>query len=280
MCNRAVWLALICVCIGAGVTCVDAQTNKGKVLVVFSSEHNLTLKDGKKHPTGFFMNEFGVPVKALIDAGYEPVFADPEGNAPTMDAISEKEHFFRDDAEYKKVKSMIEGLDGLKHPETLSKVAAGNLDQYAAVFVPGGHAPMENLWYQPALGKILTYMHAHNKPTALICHGPIALLAAAKDPKPLVASVEQKTAAPKIEWPYNGYHMTVFSDAEEKNNEPGALGGYMKFWPEDALKAAGAEVSVDPPSHAHVVQDRELITGQNPSSDNELAEALLKALQK
>jgi putative intracellular protease/amidase len=137
---------------------------------------------------------------------------------------------------------------------------------------------MEDLWKDPSLGKILRHFHEKKLPTALICHGPIALLSALAAPIALATSVEKKTAAPKGEWLYSGYNMTVFSDAEEKKNEPDKLGGYMKFYPQDALTAAGGKVTASPPYQSHVVQDRELITGQNPASDKKLAATLLSAL--
>lgn len=258
------------------------QASKGKVLVLVSSSSVLSLKDGVKHPTGFFLNELGVPLKALVDAGYEPVFMDPLGNEPSMDTVSDKPRFFGHDLkEYDAIKSFVEKLPGLNHPKKISELAATDLSQYAGLFAPGGHAPMEDLWKQPALGKILRYFHEHKKPTALICHGPIALLAAAEHPESIVAQVEKSPAKAKSvgKWTYAGYRMTVFSNAEEKPNEgKGALGGYMFFYPEDALRAAGAELKIAPPGQGHVEVDRELITGQNPNSDKELAEKFLQAL--
>jgi putative intracellular protease/amidase len=42
-------------------------------------------------------------------------------------------------------------------------------------YVPGGHAPMQDLLADPALGRLLRAFHAEGKTTALVCHGPIAL---------------------------------------------------------------------------------------------------------
>ncbi|RYZ93003.1 MAG: type 1 glutamine amidotransferase domain-containing protein, partial [Moraxellaceae bacterium] len=49
-----------------------AVDKKGNVLVVVSSLSEISLQDGKTYPTGYFLNELAIPVKALIDAGYEP----------------------------------------------------------------------------------------------------------------------------------------------------------------------------------------------------------------
>lgn len=53
----------------------------------------------------------------------------------------------------------------------------------------------------------------------------------------------------------------------------------MPFHVEQALQIAGGKMRVDGMYGSHVVHDRELITGQNPASDLELAKELDKSLQ-
>ncbi len=48
-----------------------------KILVITSSADTLTLKDGRKEPIGYYLNELVVPVRAALDAGYEMVLATP-----------------------------------------------------------------------------------------------------------------------------------------------------------------------------------------------------------
>ena len=76
-------------------------------------------------------------------------------------------------------------------------------------------------------------------------------------------------------WIYSGYKMTIFSTAEEQQREPQEIGGKVLFYPDFALRTAGGDVSVLAPWKSYALQDRELISGQNPFSD----EALLKLLQ-
>lgn len=54
----------------------------------------------------------------------------------------------------------------------------------------------------------------------------------------------------------------------------------MPFHVEQALQIAGGRMQEETMYGSHVVQDRELITGQNPASDIALAQALDKALEK
>jgi len=82
-------------------------------------------------------------------------------------------------------------------------------------------------------------------------------------------------------WQYAGYKMTVFTASEEIPIEEQFLHGKIYFTMPDALGAAGAEVSrsaVD--FEPYVVEDRELITGQNPRSDHPIAAKLIAALDR
>ena len=71
----------------------------------------------------------------------------------------------------------------------------------------------------------------------------------------------------------------ALSDAEEWPGEV-AKGTEMPFHLEQALQLAGGKIQVQGMNQSQVVKDRELITGQNPASDLELAKALEKALKK
>jgi putative intracellular protease/amidase len=81
-------------------------------------------------------------------------------------------------------------------------------------------------------------------------------------------------------WIYSGYKMTIFSTAEEQQREPLEIGGKVLFYPDFALSTAGGDVSVLAPWTSYVIQDRELISGQNPFSDQALLNLLLPALNK
>src|SRR5262245_47708600 len=168
---------------------------------------------------------------------------------------------------------------------TLRSVIDEGLDQYAAFFTPGGQAPVVDLMQDPELGTILRHFHDRKKPTAFLCHGPIASLAAMSNARQfraaLIAGDKAKASELAKGWPYAGYKMTVFSATEEKVIEDKILHAKLYFNMPEALRAAGADVSTgavdfDP----YVIEDRELITGQNPRSDKPIAAKLLQTLQR
>src|SRR6201999_2436573 len=172
---------------------------------------------------GYSLNELAPPLAALIKAGYTPVFASPHGDAPTMDASSNDAKFFgNDNTKRMETLRFIDSFEGLRHPLKLSDVA-GHTQDYAGVFVPGGHAPMVDLVKDKDLGRILVSFHTTNRPTALICHGPKALLStlpqSAQFDKALNAGQTDALPALAQGWPYAGYKIAVCSKSEEKQIE-------------------------------------------------------------
>ncbi len=262
------------------------MTTKGKVLVLVSSGHGLPLKDGKVYSAaGYYLNELTVPVRALMEEAYEITFANPKGNTPQMDVHSAVADFFGgNDAELQDYLQFRDTLTGLKNPTRISDVIASDLDQYDAVFVPGGHGPMMDLLDDPDAGSVLRHFHKTSKPTAVLCHGGISLLAALPNSTEVVAALSAGDAAGAHAraqgWIYSGYKMTVFSTAEEQQREPLEIGGKVLFYPDFALRTAGADVSVLAPWQSYVLQDREVISGQNPFSDQALLKLLLPALDR
>ena len=262
----------------------QSQT-KGKVLVLVSSGHGLPLQDGKVYTSaGYYLNELTVPVRVLMNNGYEITFANPKGNTPVLDVNSATAAFF--DGDESKLQDYLhfrDSLIGLKNPARISDVIASGLDQYDAVFVPGGHGPMIDLLDDTDVGTVMRYFHKTSKPTAVLCHGPISLLAALPNAMEVVDALKAGDAdgvrAKSKDWIYAGYKMTIFSTDEEQQREPTQIGGKVLFYPDYALQLAGGDVSVVAPWKSYVLQDRELISGQNPFSDKALVDLLLRELK-
>jgi putative intracellular protease/amidase len=259
--------------------------SKGKVLVVMSSANALALKDGKTYSTGYYLNEFVIPYRKLVEAGYEPVIANPKGDLPVMDANSNNAMFFGgDDAARADALKFAQGLELLKHPKTLASVVAEGAQGYVGLFIPGGHAPMVDLLKDKNLGKTLTSFHDTGRPTGIVCHGPIVLLSALPNPDAFIASMiagDGKASSLNAGWPYAGYRLTVFSTGEEQALEgPSGLGGNVQYYPVNALAEAGARVETIANWHPNVVVDRELITGQQPMSAPAFGDALVAKLNE
>jgi putative intracellular protease/amidase len=153
-------------------------------------------------------------------------------------------------------------LPGLQHPGNLTALTDGEILDFDAVFIPGGHGSMVDFADNADIGRVLQLMNAAGKTIAALCHGPAALL-----------------SAPKADgaWMFDGYRMTAFTDEEEDQTKAGKIG--MPWYLEAAVKNRGAIFDDgDAAWVSHVVADRNLITGQNPGSAEAAAGALLKRL--
>lgn len=260
--------------------------SKGKVLLIGSNATRIETQGGRTGATGQYLNETVVPAMAVLTAGYEVVMATPNGTKPHIDEASDSpDHFGGDVAAYQRAKAFYATHASMNQVQTLRAVIEGGLDQYAGVFVPGGQAPVVDLMQDADMGEILRHFHERAKPTALLCHGPIAVAAAMPHAREfraaLIAGATETARAWADGWQYAGYKMTVFSNTEEKVVEDHILHAKLYFNMVDALAAAGGQVITTATDFMpHVIEDRELITGQNPRSDEPLAVAFVAALNR
>lgn len=258
---------------------------KGKVVVLGSNATRIETKGGYWGATGQYLNETVVPAMALIDAGYEVVLATPNGEPPTIDPASDAAaHFGGDEAAYARAKDFYANHPSMKG-RTLRSVIDEGLECYAGLHVPGGQAPIVDLMQDQEIGEMLRHFHEHSKPTAMLCHGPIASVAAMPFAREfraaLIAGDTGKANEWAKGWQYAGYRMTVFSATEEVWVQDNILHAEIYFDMPFALNIAGGIVSTTPVDfEPYVIEDRELITGQNPRSDHPIATALIAALDR
>ncbi|ANP52397.1 putative intracellular protease/amidase [Streptomyces griseochromogenes] len=228
-----------------------------KILFVMTGADHWTLADGSKHPTGFWAEEAVAPYQAFTAAGHEIVVATPGGVVPPLDQGSLAPQFNGGEEGAKKMADALATISEIQHPISLEDVG---LDDYAAVFYPGGHGPMEDLAVDSDSGRLLTSALKSGRPLGVVCHAPAALLAA----------VEQDGTNS-----FAGYKVAAFTNAEEAQS---GLADKAKWLLQDRLTEAGVQVQVGEPWVPNVVVDRNLLTGQNPSSSAPLAVELLRKL--
>ncbi|MBQ1113779.1 type 1 glutamine amidotransferase domain-containing protein [Streptomyces sp. C3-3] len=228
-----------------------------KILFVMTGVDHWTLADGTKHPTGFWAEEAVAPYEAFKAAGHEIVVATPGGVVPTVDRGSLAPEVNGGQEGADRVAAALESITEIKNPIGLEDV---NLDDYDAVFYPGGHGPMEDLAVNATSGKLLIDTLDSGKPLAVVCHASAALLAA--------THADGANA-------FAGHRLAAFTNAEETQ---AGLADKAKWLLETRLVEAGIDVRVGEPWAPNVVVDRNLVTGQNPSSSAPLAAEVLKQL--
>lgn len=151
------------------------------------------------------------------------------------------------------------------------------------------------------------HFHRRAKPTAAICHGPVAFLSLA-DKKDTTKPFAYQVSIIRRTFPiflsyfdlfFQSYKMTAYTNTEEMVNEVSWGLHKLKIHVQSELEKHGARFqSAMIPMGSHVVVDRELVgclfwrrgrpcltfllqvTGQNPASASALADAFLKKLDE
>jgi putative intracellular protease/amidase len=224
------------------------------ILMVLTS-HDQLGDTGKK--TGFWLEEFAAPYYVLKDAGHAITLASPKGGHPPVDPKSDDPDAQTDAT--RRFKGDAEAQAQLASTKQLGSVRSSDFD---AIFYPGGHGPLWDLTEDAQSKALIEQTIADGKPVALVCHAPAVL-----------KNVKAKDGAPLVE----GKSVTGFTDEEE---EAVGLTSVVPFLLQDVLKQLGAKFSKTEPFKPHVVREGLLITGQNPSSSEPAAKALLEALAK
>lgn len=224
-----------------------------KILIVLTSHSDLGTT-GKK--TGFWIEEFAAPYYVLVDAGAVITIASPAGGQPPVDPKSEET-----DAQTDSTKRFYADLNAIEKVANSKKLKDIQVEDYDAVFYPGGHGPLWDLANDINSIKLIEDFYNTQKPISFVCHAPAALLRVkAENGQPLV----------------KGKNLTSFSDSEEVAV---GLSNVVPFLLEFELKKLGAHYSKANDWSAYVQQDGLLITGQNPASSADVAKLLLKTLK-
>jgi putative intracellular protease/amidase len=228
-----------------------------KILFVMTGTTFWMLNDGTRHPTGYWAEEFVAPYRVFKNAGYEMVVATPGGVVPTVDQLSLTPEMAGSAEIAKAEMAVIEAAEELGKPIAL---ADARLEDYDAVYYPGGHGPMEDLWKDKDSGALLIAALHSGKPLAVVCHAPASLLA--------TKGVDGTT-------PFAGYRVTAFTNEEEQQ---AGFASRAPWLVQTELEKLGLEFDEGEPWKVHLITDRNLHTGQNPASSGPLAEEIAKIL--
>ncbi|MFW0714474.1 type 1 glutamine amidotransferase domain-containing protein [Pedobacter sp. N23S346] len=222
-----------------------------KVLFVLTSHDELG-NTGKK--TGFWSEELAAPYYALADKGVEIVLASVKGGQPPIDPKSEEASFQTETT--KRMDNDTVLLDKLKNTIPLEEV---KMEDFDAVFYPGGHGPLWDLAESKISQKLIVDFYTAKKPVAFVCHAPGVLKDVKVDGEYLV----------------KGKNVTGFTNTEEDAVE---LTNVVPFLVENMLVKNGGIYTKIADWSPYAVVDGLLVTGQNPASSEKVAEELLKLI--
>jgi putative intracellular protease/amidase len=236
----------------------ERRSRMARVLFIVSGATYWVLKDGTRYATGYWAEEFANPYKILTDEGHDVVVATPNGVTPNVDMMSLRPAMAGGVDGALRLEEIIRSAEVMRRPLQLSDV---RLEDYDAVYLPGGHGPMSDLAWDADVGRLLTAQLASGRPLFIVCHAPSAILATR------IHGVS----------PFRDYDVTCFTNEEE---EAVGLASRAPWLLETELKdKVGVNFSRGPIWEPYMVEDRNLVTGQNPHSAAVLGGRLLEVLK-
>src|SRR5262244_2451279 len=231
-----------------------------KVLIVIA---NPTTSTTLGWPVGFWGAELTHPYYELTQRGVAVTIASPDGGTVEMDALSDP----RDESKWSADDLISMGF--LNTPELAAlledtpRLADLDLDEFDAIVVCGGEAPMFQFRQNEDLKRAIAAFYESEKPTAVLCHGVSALI-----------DVRLSDGSYLVE----GKTMTGFANVEEDYVDRAVGQKVMPYRIEDELRKRGAHYSQGGLFRNFAVRDGRLITGQQQYSGPKVAQMVIAAL--
>ena len=135
-----------------------------------------------------------------------------------------------------------------------------NIDDYDAIFYPGGFGLLSDLASNEEFAKLAATHYEKGGLIGAVCHGPAALL-------PITLSSGEALLANK----------SVTSFTREEEVDYGTIHD-IPFLLEEALARKAVRFNKVQPWQDFVIEDDRVITGQNPASAHSVATAMVKQL--
>lgn len=231
---------------------------KKKILVLLTDERYLEMANGTLFSTGNHPVETLLPMMHLANAGFSFDIATLSGQRAKF------ELWAMPLADEKVMDFYTSYLPDFQAPHKLVDLLPGfSPENYAAVFIPGGHGAMAGIPQSRDAGQMLCQAVKENIFVISLCHGPACLLAA------------ELTG----EFPFAGYEACVFPDSldEGANVAIGYLPGHLKELAAGALQKKGVQILNDTIT-GQVHRDRILLTGDSPLASNALGRLAVETL--
>jgi putative intracellular protease/amidase len=232
-----------------------------RVLILVS---NPAISDHTGWPIGFWWAELTHPYWEFVEKGYEIELVSPDGGELKWDSWSDP----RDESGYSTQDLISLGfINSPQHFELIQQtkpLAEVNIDDYDALFLVGGQAPMYTFYNDERVHRLVAEFYEAGKVTAIVCHATSVLL---------------KTRLSNGQLLVEGKSWTGFADAEEQYADDFVGRQIQPFWIEkEAKKLPNSNFIVDGPFKAHAVRDGHLITGQQQYSGAAAARLVIEAL--
>ncbi|KWH00477.1 thiamine biosynthesis protein ThiJ [Burkholderia cepacia] len=233
----------------------DVPQLSGKILVVMT---NHAKYPSRSDTTGLWFTELTHFYDVAQAAGLQMDFASPAGGEVPIDQRSLKSFYLDDSA-----RAHLADPAFMARLKATLPAASVNPADYKAIYFTGGHGTLWDFPDNAALKAVSEQIYRQGGIVSAVCHGVSALL-------PLQDAEGKSLLA--------GVPVTGFSDMEETLS---GMKSQVPLFLQDSLVSRGAHYKKALlPFTSYVVSDDRIITGQNPQSSKEIAEAVVKRLSE
>jgi putative intracellular protease/amidase len=207
-------------------------------------------------PVGFWAAELFHPL-------YRITVASPDGGRVELDALSDPRDESRWSADDLISMGALNTPEIARLLEQTPKLADLDFDEYDALVVCGGQAPMVQFRDNVDLQRAIAAFYEAEKPTAALCHGVCSLL-----------DVELSDGTSLIE----GKTITGFANVEEDFTDAAAGQRVQPFRIENEARRRGANYVQAGLFKAFAIRDNQLITGQQQYSGTKVAQLVIESI--
>jgi len=215
-------------------------------------------------PIGMWLAELAHPYWEFVEHGYQVTIASPDGGQLELDGWSDPHH----ESGYSKDDLISAGFLAMPQTKALIEDTPSvydlNADDFDAIFLVGGQAPMVTFYNDSKLQQFVAEFYESGKVTAVVCHATSMLL---------------KTTLSDSTLLVKGKTWTGFANSEEQFADDFVGQRLQPFWiEEEAKKLPDTNFIVGGRFRAHAVRDGHLITGQQQYSGAAAANLVIEAL--
>ena len=220
-----------------------------KILIPVTNHATLGTTD---QANGTFSPEITHAIHVFIQHGFDYDIASIKGSQVPV---------YGTDIEGDEVNQQVLASEDFKNRTNNSlPVSEVNIDDYDAIFYPGGFGLLSDLANNEEFAQLAATHYEKGGLIGAVCHGPAALL-------PISLSSGEALLANK----------SVTSFTREEEVDYGTISD-IPFLLEEALARKAARFSKVQPWQDFVIEDERVITGQNPASAHSVATAMVKQL--
>jgi putative intracellular protease/amidase len=206
----------------------------------------------KQYRTGYWSEEFRVPLNMLEEAGHTVTIASPKGGDGTVDQYS-----LIDKWDPTGASKEFEKQDRWKGTHRLADLRGSDYD---AILFVGGHGPMFDVAYDPHAHRLINEVYDNGGIVGAECHAPVVL-----------AFTMRPDGTSIIE----GKKVTAFPDAFE----PEEILEFLPYSVEQEMAKVGEYIAeLDTPQLA-IWADKQIVTSRDPMSSEAIAKELLAVLR-